>query len=215
MGTQIQYNSRIFTIIGVVRDSHMWGMDSRIQPALYYINPMMPYRYILIKILSYNLTETLDRIQTTWKELAPDNPFSWSFIEEDIESQVMDENRWKNIVLYSSLLAIFIACLGMFGLTSISVARRVKEVGIRKVHGATVSNVVGLFTREFIKWVILANIIAWPLAWYVLHKWLQNYVYKISISPVFFIIAAFSMISVVLSTISTLTIKAALANPID
>jgi len=215
VGTQIQYNSRIFTIIGVVRDSHMWGMDSRIQPALYYINPMMPYRYILIKILPYNLTETLDRIQTTWKELAPDNPFSWSFLEEDIESQVMDENRWKNIVLYSSLLAIFIACLGMFGLTSISVTRRVKEVGIRKVHGATVSNVVGLFTREFIKWVILANIIAWPLAWYVLHKWLQNYVYKISISPVFFIIAAFSMISVVLLTISTLTIKAALANPID
>ena len=215
VGTQIRYHSRIFTIIGVVKDSHMWGMDSKIQPALYYINPMMPYRYILIKILPYNLTETLPRIQATWEELEPDKPFSWSLLEEDIESQVMNENRWKNIVLYSSLLAIFVACLGVFGLTSISVARRVKEIGIRKVHGATVSNVVGLLTRESIKWVILANVIAWPVAWYVLHKWLQNYAYKISISPAFFLIAAFSMVSVVLLTTSTLTIKAALANPVD
>jgi putative ABC transport system permease protein len=215
VGTQIRYHSRIFTIIGVVKDSHMWGMDSKIQPALYYINPMMPYRYILIKILPYNLTETLPRIQATWEELEPDKPFSWSLLEEDIESQVMDENRWKDIVLYSSLLAVFVACLGVFGLTSISVARRLKEVGIRKVHGASVSNVVGLFTRQFIKWVILANVIAWPVAWYVLHKWLQNYAYKISISPVFFMIAALSMGSVVLLTTSTLTIKAALANPVD
>ena len=215
VGTQIRYHSRIFTIIGVVKDSHMWGMDSKIQPALYYINPMMPYRYILIKILPYNLTETLPRIQATWEELEPDKPFSWSLLEEDIESQVMDENRWKDIVLYSSMLAVFVACLGVFGLTSISVARRVKEIGIRKVHGASVSNVVGLFTRQFIKWVILANVIAWPVAWYVLHKWLQNYAYKISISPVFFMIAALSMGSVVLLTTSTLTIKAALANPVD
>ena len=215
VGTQIRYHSRTFTIIGVVRDSHMWGMDSRIQPALYYINPMMPYRYILIKISPYNLTETLNRIQATWEELEPDKPFSWSFLEEDIESQVMDENRWKDIVLYSSLLAIFVACLGVFGLTSISVARRVKEIGIRKVHGASVSNVVGLLTRQFIKWVIMANVIAWPVAWYVLHKWLQNYAYKISISPAFFMISAFSIVSVVLLTTSTLTIKAALANPVD
>jgi putative ABC transport system permease protein len=229
VGTQIRYNSRIFTIIGVVRDSHIWGIDritrilrfkkfaeySIILPALYYINPMYPYRYILIKISPHNLSETLDRIRATWEELEPDKPFSWSFLEEDIESQVMDENRWKNIVLYSSLLAIFVACLGVFGLTSISVARRVKEIGIRKVHGATVSNVVGLLTRESIKLVILANMIAWPVAWYVLHKWLQNYAYKISISPAFFMIAAFSMGSVVLLTTSTLTIKAALANPVD
>jgi putative ABC transport system permease protein len=215
VGTQIRYHSRIFTIIGVVKDSHMRGMDSKIQPALYYINPMMPYRYILIKILPYNLTETLPRIQATWEEFEPDKPFSWSLLEEDIESQVMDENRWKDIVLYSSLLAVLVACLGVFGLTSISVARRLKEVGIRKVHGASVSNVVGLFTRQFIKWVILANVIAWPVAWYVLHKWLQNYAYKISISPVFFMIAALSMGSVVLLTTSTLTIKAALANPVD
>jgi putative ABC transport system permease protein len=219
VGTQIQYNSRTFRIIGVVRDSHIWGMDSRIQPALYYINSMMPnrypYRYILIKILPHNLSETLDRIQATWEELEPDKPFSWSFLEENIESQVRDENRWKDIMLYSSLLAIFVACLGVFGLTSISVARRIKEVGIRKVHGATVSNVVGLLTRKFIKWIILANVIAWPVAWYVLHKWLQNYAYKISISPAFFIIAAFSMVSVVLLTTSTLTIKAAFANPVD
>ncbi len=215
VGTQIGCNSRIFTIIGVVKDSHIFRMDSQIQPALYYINPILPYRYILIKILPHNLSGTLDRIRATWEELEPDKPFSWSFLEEDIESQVMDENRWKNIVLYSSLLAIFVACLGVFGLTSISVARRVKEIGIRKVHGATVSNVVGLLTRESIKWVILANVIAWPVSWYVLHKWLQNYAYKISISPAFFIIAAFSMGSVVLLTTSTLTIKAALANPVD
>jgi len=215
VGTQILYNSRIFTIIGVVKDSHIFRMDHRIQPALYCINPILPYRYILIKILPHNLSEILDRIRATWEELEPDKPFSWSFLEEDIESQVMNENRWKNIVLYSSLLAIFVACLGVFGLTSISVARRVKEIGIRKVHGATVSNVVGLLTRESIKWVILANVIAWPVAWYVLHKWLQNYAYKISISPAFFLIAAFSMVSVVLLTTSTLTIKAALANPVD
>jgi putative ABC transport system permease protein len=215
VGTQMQYNSRVFTIIGVVKDSHIFRMDHRIQPALYYINPILPYRYILIKILPHNLSGTLGRIRATWEELEPDKPFSWSFLEEDIESQVMDENRWKNIVLYSSLLAIFVACLGVFGLTSISVARRVKEIGIRKVHGATVSNVVGLLTRESIKWVILANVIAWPVAWYVLHKWLQNYAYKISISPAFFIIAAFSMGSVVLLTTSTLTIKAAFANPVE
>jgi len=188
VGTQIRYNSRIFTIIGVVKDSHIWRMDSQIFPALYYINPMKPYRYVLIKISPHHLSETLDRIRATWEELEPDKPFSWSFLEEDIESQVMDENRWKNIVLYSSLLAVFVACLGVFGLTSISVARRVKEVGIRKVCGATVANV---------------------------HKWLQNYAYKISISPAFFMIAAFSMVSVVLLTTSTLTIKAALANPVD
>ena len=215
VGTRMRYHSRIFTIIGVVKDSHIFGIDHRILPALYYINPIIPLRYILIKISPHNLSETLGRIRATWEELEPDKPFSWSFLEENIEAQVMDENRWKNIVLYSSLLAVFVACLGVFGLTSISVARRVKEVGIRKVHGATVSNVVGLLTKEFIKWVILANVIAWPVAWYVLHKWLQNYAYKISISPAFFLIAAFSMVSVVLLTTSTLTIKAALSNPID
>ncbi|MBN1273019.1 MAG: ABC transporter permease [Candidatus Aminicenantes bacterium] len=229
VGTQIRYHSRIFTIIGVVRDSRIYGIDTltkmhrynknmaehRTLPALYYINPIIPLRYILIKISPYHLSETLDRIRAAWTELEPDKPFSWSFLEEDIEAQVLDENRWKNIVLYSSLLAVFVACLGVFGLTSISVARRVKEIGIRKVHGATVSNVVGLLTKEFIKWVILANVIAWPAAWYVLHKWLQNYAYRIGISPAFFMIAAFSMVSVVLLTTSALTIKAALANPAD
>jgi len=215
IGKRIEYEGMFFPIIGIVNDYHTFRKGIEIKPAVHFFSPSHKFDLMMIRMSSSEISRILADIQSAWKELQIDKPFSYSFLDEVIGAQYLKEKRWNRIVGYSSILAVLIACLGVFGLTSISVSRRTKEIGIRKVHGASVFSIIKLLSRESAGWVLIANLIAWPAAVYAMHKWLQNFAYKIRLSPIIFLMAALSMLFVVLLTTCAQTWKAARSNPVD
>ena len=217
-------------IIGVVKDFHFDALRSEIAPLAMVLNPTTLLRgindistslsprtlnFIYVRISPKNISQTMQLLKATWKDVAANQPFSFSFLDEDIERQYRQDERWGKIVGYASTLAILIAAMGLFGLTTLVVSKRTKEIGIRKVLGATVANVVALLSRDFVKLVLVANVIAWPVAWYAMNKWLQNFAYRIDISWWVFALAGGLALVIALLTVSTQAIKVALANPVE
>lgn len=202
-------------IIGVIKDTPLEHRGRAINPAIYFTAPRLRLGYIFARISPQDIPGAMEILRSTWKELRPDRPFVYSFLDEDIETQYRNEIRIGHIVRYSSVLAVFIACLGVFGLTSITAARRSKEIGIRKVHGASVFTIVSLISKESIRWVLVANIVAWPVAWYAMEALLQNFAARITISPLVFFLSGFITLSLVLVTVCYHTIRAAHTNPVE
>jgi putative ABC transport system permease protein len=215
IGEMIELQGNHFPIIGVVNDYHMQAKREEIHPAIHFLDPTHNFHFMMIRFSSSEISRILADTRSAWKEFQPDRPFTYSFLDEDVEAQYAQEKRWNRIVGYSSVMAVLIACLGVFGLTSVSVSRRTKEIGIRKVCGASVFSIIKLLSLESTGWVLIANLIAWPAAGYAMHKWLQNFAYKIRLSPIVFLIAALSMLLVVLLTTCAQTWKAARSNPVD
>ncbi len=214
VGKSIVYKMPL-EIIGVVKDSHQEELKIEIVPAVYFLESSIRFNYILSRISNQDISSTLELIRSTWKEVQPDKPFIFSFLDEDYKGEYQNEKKWNAITKYSSFFAVLIACFGVFGLTLINVNRKVKEIGIRKIHGATVTKIVALLSKESLKWVLIASLIAWPVSWYVMNKWLENIAYRISISPLFFIVSAVLFFLCVQISVCLLTIKAATANPVD
>jgi putative ABC transport system permease protein len=154
-------------------------------------------------------------IKGTWQKVAPGHPFLFSFLDQDVQQQYEEIERWGKIVGYASFFTILIACLGLFGLATLTVIRRTKEIGIRKVLGASATNMVFFLSQEFGKLVIVANIIAWPVAYYAMNRWLQNFAYRINIGLVSFVLAGVLAFTIALITVSFQSIRAALANPVE
>ena len=207
-----------FNIIGVVKDFHIGNCRHEISPYVFYLEPDIDKKgidFIVAKISPENISGTIELLRSTWKEFLPDKAFNYFFMDESIKSKYTFEKRWNNIVRFSSILAVLISCLGVFGLTSISVRKRTKEVGIRKVHGASVKSIIKLLSKESLLWILIANVIAWPAGWYIMSKWLQSYAFRINISPVTFVLAGLITLILVLGTTCYQTIKAARANPVD
>jgi putative ABC transport system permease protein len=216
IGQRIELSGNFFPIIGIVHDYHVNRKEMEIRPAVHmYSSDHRHFTRMMIRVSSSEISGILAEIQLAWKELQIDKPFSYSFLDEVIGAQYLKEKRWNRIVGYSSVLAVVVACLGVFGLTSITISRRTKEIGIRKVHGASDFSVLMLLSRESMVWVLMANLIAWPVAAYAMHKWLQSFAYKIRLSPIIFLTAALFMLLVVLLTTWIQTIKVARANPVD
>jgi putative ABC transport system permease protein len=215
IGKTIEFSGSYFPIIGVVKDYHLQAKREVILPALHFFDPTHSYYFMMISSSPSDISEVLANTRSAWKKLQPDRPFTYSFLDEDIEAQYVKEKRWNRIVAYSSIMAILIACLGVFGLTSVSVSRRTKEIGIRKVCGASILSIIKLLSFESAVWVLIANLIAWPTALYAMNTWLQNFAYKIRLSPAIFLISAFFMLLVVLITTFIQTWKAARSNPIE
>ena len=215
IGEMIELNGKLFPIIGVVNDYHMQTKREEILPALHFLDPTHNFHFMLIHFSPTEISKVLTNTRSAWKELRPDRPFSYSLLDEDVEAMYVNEKRWNRIVGYSSVMAVLIACLGVFGLTSVTVSRRTKEIGIRKVCGASVFSIIKLLSLESAGWVLIANLVAWPAAVVVMHKWLQNFAYKIHLSPAIFLMAAFVMLLVVLLTTCIQTWKAARSNPIE
>jgi putative ABC transport system permease protein len=203
------------TIIGVVRDYSIEDFRHGIAPALHHINPSWDIAYIYVRISPAYIPEILFLMEKTWKDIQPNKPFSYAFLDEAMEEMYNEEKRWRAIVGYSSVLAILIACMGIFGLTSIAVDRRTKEIGIRKVLGASEQQIVYMVIKEFIWLVGLANIIAWPLAYYAMRVLLDNYYYRISLGPQHFFLAG--ILSFIIAGLTTIFLasKAAYSNPVD
>ncbi len=168
-----------------------------------------------IRISGRNIQKTIGFIQKTWSDLCPDFPFNYSFMDESLAKLYIAEGRLGGTLKYFVFLALFLSCLGMFGLSAFIAEQKTKEIGIRKVLGASVSSITVSLSTQFMKWVLLSNLIAWPISYYVMNNWLNNFAYRINISVLTFVLAAVSALIVALFTISYQSIKAASANPVD
>jgi putative ABC transport system permease protein len=170
---------------------------------------------VLIKFSSDNVPKLLADIKNIWQEYNPNLPFEYHFLDQTIDQQYVFERQLSNIFTLFSLLAIAISISGLLGLAVLLMGQRTKEIGIRKVLGASVFEVIFLLSKEFTKWVLIANVIAWPVAYYFMNKWLQDFAYRIDINWWIFILSGGVALMVALGTVSFLAIKAATANPID
>jgi len=202
-------------IIGVVKDFHYGPLNEKILPAVFHNHPIRAYNRILVKISAANMKDTMTFLENTWKEIQPDKPFIYRFQDDVLESLYTRQKRWSTIVQFSSVLAILVACMGIFGLTTLILSRRVKEIGIRKVLGAKISQIVNMVIKEFVILVAIANLIAWPIAYFVMRNVLQNYPYRIGIDIHYFLGAGVASLIIAVLTIMYLAIKAARSNPID
>jgi len=172
-------------------------------------------RVLFAKLKSDNISQTIGYIEKIREKFAPGYPSNYHFLDEALDDLYRSEERVGTIFRYFSVLAIFISCLGLFGLASFMAEQRTKEIGIRKVLGATVSNIIFLLSKEFAKWILVANIIVWPIAYYAANKWLQGFAYRTTIGLWIFILAAAMVLFIALLTVSYQSFKAATANPID
>jgi putative ABC transport system permease protein len=161
------------------------------------------------------LKDTMAFLENAWEKIQPDKPFITYFQDDALKSLYDQEKRWSVIIQYASAVSILLACLGIFGLTSITLSRRIKEIGIRKVLGATVGQIVYLATREFVFLISIANVIAWPVVFVIMKRVLQNYPYRIDIAVTYFILAWITSVFIAVLTIFYLSLNAALRNPVE
>jgi putative ABC transport system permease protein len=202
------------TIIGVIKDFHHQSMHEAISPEVMMYWPRLFYE-ISVKIAPQDISGTLAALEKTWQQLAPGFPFQYQFLDDYVASLYLAEEKTERTVETFSALAICIAGLGLFGLAAFAAEQRTKEVGIRKVLGASVAGVVALLSNDFVKLVLIANLFAWPMAWYAMNRWLQNFAYRIEIGWWIFALAGMGALAVALLTVSTQAIRAALANPVE
>jgi len=202
-------------IIGVVRDFNFESLREPIKPMAFHRTPEWNYHEILIKLGDGNPDETAAFMENAWSELFPDIAFFHAFLHEEISNQYHSEQIWGSIIKYASYLAVFIACLGLFGLTSLSTVHRTKEMGIRKILGASSAMIIMHFNKELISIILLANIPAWFAAYYVMTRWLQNFSYKTPFGAGIFILSALLSAGVAVITISVLAAKTATTNPVQ
>ena len=201
-------------VIGVVRDFHYYSAQFQVESMVITLRPSR-YEYILVKLRPDNMAESLAFLESKWHEFAPQYPFEHYFIDEEFESNYSFEQRLGALFTYFSLLAVFISCLGVFGLMAFTAERNTKEIGIRKVLGASVAGIVFLLTKQFVKWILIANMVAWPVAYFAINKWLQNFAYRTSIDIWIFMLAAALAITIALITVSYQSIKAGKADPVE
>jgi putative ABC transport system permease protein len=201
-------------ILGVLKDYNYASLHSRIDPLVLDYNPEVA-KYMLVKIQGGNIPEAIEYIEAKLDDIAPGHPLMYTFVDEFLNTLYRSEEVVSNIFKYFSLLAILIACMGLFGLSVYSAELRVKEIGVRKVLGATIPNIILLLSKEFTKWVIVACVIALPLAYYSMNQWLENFAYRTSISAEIFIISPLIAALIAIFTVSYQSIKAALSNPVE
>jgi putative ABC transport system permease protein len=202
------------TIVGITEDFNFNSLHHKIETLTIINQKDWGFNEMSVKITGKNTEMAIAHMQSVWKKIVPDQPFEYSFLDEHFAELYRSDKQISKIVGILASLAIIISCLGLFGLASYSAERRVKEIGIRKVLGASVQSVVSLLSRDFVRLVLIANLIAWPIAWFTLSKWLQDFAYRIEISWWIFIAAGICAILIALATVSFQAIKAAIANPI-
>jgi ABC-type antimicrobial peptide transport system permease subunit len=200
-------------IVGVLKDFHSQSLQQPIDPMIMG-NYQRTYRTINIKIQQRNIQQTIAFIESLWTSTYPDYVFEYKFLDESIANLYRQQRQLSQLYKIFAAIAIFLSCLGLYGLASFMAVQRIKEVGIRKVLGATVQNVIYLFSKEFIILISIAFIIATPIAWYFMHKWLQDFAYRIDINWWIFLVAGAASLLVALITVGFQAVKAALANPV-
>jgi len=201
-------------IIGVMKDYHYQSVERNIEPLAIRVDPDR-VRFAVIRLASGDIPEGLKYVEDTWNQVVANYPFEFRFVDQDIDRNYAGWDRVSSLLKYFAILAIFIACLGLFGLASFTAEQRTKEMGVRKVLGASTSSLMVLMSKEFTKWVLIANIIAWPVSWYMMNTWLKDFAYRIDIGIGTFVMAAVVALLIALMTVSFQSFKAATSNPVD
>lgn len=212
VGKSINMNGKKGIISGVMKDFNFESLHKEIGPLTFFYQPQN-FQYLLVKLNTDKITNTLSFIENVWNKLAPHRPFEYLFLDQEYELLYKTEERAEKIFSSFSVLAILIACLGLLGLASFAAEQKKKEIGIRKVLGASAYSIVVLLSKEFTKLVLAATIIAVPLSYFAMEKWLQNFAFKISIGHEIILFAIVSTMLIALITISFQTIKISLLNP--
>jgi putative ABC transport system permease protein len=210
-------NGREGMIIGVYKNQY-FGLRQEIKPCVLYLTSktdLDSYDYLVARLKANHIPKALEDIKKTWKNHTNGLPAEYHFVDDMINKLYQSEERLSGLVNAFTLLAIIISCLGLFGMASFMAQQRTKEIGIRKVLGASVARIIFLLTREFAKWVLIANIIAWPLAFYAMRSWLNDYPYRIHIHITVFIVSGMAALTIALMTVIYQAVKAAAANPVD
>jgi putative ABC transport system permease protein len=215
IGKDLKYDDIRGKVIGVVKDSHFESLHQKIIPLLFALPSHDDYYYkISVKIDGHNVKSAISTIENTWHKYLPQIPFDFTFLDERFETLYKSEQQQASLFTIFSCIAIFIACLGLFGLSAFTITQRVKEIGVRKVLGASIPQIVTELSKDFLKLVLIAAVIAFPLAWYSMNKWLLDFAFRISISWWIFAVAGIIALIIAFATISFQSIKAALTNPV-
>ena len=208
------FGGRRGRVIGVVKDFNYEPLHVRVKPIITYIR-LIEGNTIAVRVKQGYIDEAIRHIKNTIDSYIPGHPMNYSFLDDRIDALYRNEQRMMAMFGYFSLLAILIACLGLFGLASFTAEQKTREIGIRKVLGAMVSTILFVLSKDFLKWVIIANVIAWPVAYFAMNKWLESFEYRTEIGATIFLGAAFLSLLIAMGTVSYHTIKAALANPVE
>jgi ABC-type antimicrobial peptide transport system permease subunit len=201
-------------VIGVVRDFHSRSLHTAIRPFVFRMYKPW-HQYAFIKIEGLQIQTALASIEEVYKTYSPGISFDYLFLDEVFKQQYTSEQQLGDLFNGFSSLSVIIACLGLFGLASYTAEQKTKEIGIRKVLGASIPGIVAMTTREFLKWILVAILLAWPISYFVMSRWLQDFAYKISIGPLVFLLSAGLTLIIAVLTVSYHSMKAALANPVD
>ena len=201
-------------IVGVVRDFHFDSMHDEIQPLMMHSFDYNVFWFLFVKA-NENMAAVLEHTEKVWKEVVPEFNWEYAFMDENLELQYSDEDRWSRIIAYASVIAILLSCLGLMGISGLLVARRFKEVGIRKANGATIRKIVILLNRDLLKWVFVAYVLACPAAWFVMKRWLQDFAYQTSISWWIFALAGLAALLISVLTITLQIYRVARQNPVN
>jgi putative ABC transport system permease protein len=214
IGKRFQYGAKKGQLVGVFNDFHFESMHQRILPLVLFMPQNIGnFGRISIKVTG-SIPAAIAHIENTWKQFLPDIPFDYSFLDDNFSRLYQSEQRQEGLFTIFSCIAIFIACLGLLGLSAFTISQRIKEIGIRKVLGATVSTIVALLSKDFLKLVLVAGIIAFPVAWFAMNKWLEDFAYRINIPWWVFLFAGLMAALVAFATIGFQAVKAARANPV-
>ena len=214
LGASILYDKdKIGNVIGVIKDYHQQSLDKEITPSIY--EGVTRGNYFIFDISTNDISGKVKSIKNNFAKMFPGNPFEYKFLDEFFDRQYKADIQTEQIFGLFTFLSIFISCLGLIGLSSLMTIQRTKEIGVRKILGASIKSLVVLLSKEFLKWVIIANVIAWPVAYYVMNRWLHNFAYRIGISWWIFVLSGGIALVIALMTISYQAIKAATANPVE
>lgn len=202
-------------VIGVVKDFNYRSLSQQVAPQMFHqFASYAPYKFF-VRIKPGNPSSALAQMKKAWSSVVADLPFKYYFVDEELNKFYKSEQRWSSIVGWAGGISILLACLGLFGLAALAAINRTKEIGIRKVLGASVTNIINLLSKDFLKLIAIALVIASPLAWYFMHKWLQDFAYRINIGWIVFVTTGFVVVLIALLTVSFQAIKAALVNPVE
>ena len=211
-------DGRIVKITGVTKDYHQRSLKSALQPVIFnpiYASDINLAKYFSVKFGGWNVRQTMNQIKVKWDELYPDQPFEYYFLDDLFNSQYKSDQQFGDVFGIFAALAILISCIGLFGMVSYANAQRTKEIGIRKVVGASIGDIMVMLATDFAKWVVLANAVAWPVAYYAMSVWLQGFAYKADLDLWIFIASGLTALMVAMLTVGYHAVKAATANPVE
>jgi ABC-type antimicrobial peptide transport system permease subunit len=214
LGKRLTFEGVEGNIIGVIKDFHCSSLHEPVPPLIFKFYGEVHHWYVCIKMSPEGISETLSFLEGKWKEFVPGRPSRYRFLDETIDTFYQSERTVGAIIRYFALLAIFISCLGLFGLASFSAERRTREIGIRKVLGATVTNIFKFMTSEFIILIVIANLIAWPAAYVVMNRWLQNFAYQATMGIEIFVLSGFLALLIALLSVGYQALRVATADPV-